>query len=249
VTAETGSDTYDRDNFNHWVSNNPSGCDTRFAVLVTESTTKTKISGCKVISGTWLSAYDGVTVTDPKKIDIDHMVPLKEAWESGASTWDSQKREEYANDLTHSEALVAVTAASNRAKSDRDPAKWLPTNTSFLCQYVSNWISVKTIWNLSIDSDEKAAMEKVLSGCNGQTIATAPVNKVAVPAPVPVKSVTPTVPAPKTSTPAKAAPSGATDPDMGSCKAAKAAGYGPYTKSQPEYKFYKDGDGDGTVCE
>ena len=254
VAEESASDTYEREQFKHWVSKNASGCDTRFAVLVSESLVKTKISGCTVISGEWKSAYDGQTVTDPKNLDIDHMVPLKEAWESGASQWDAAKREAYANDLDFAPGLVAVTAASNRSKSDRDPAGYLPTDTSNRCAYVANWIAVKTKWNLSVDSAEKTAIRNQLNSCaTGEQI------PAVTPAPsTPASGImggNPTngeaskdkvlTPAPS----ANAAGPAGSDPKFTSCAKAIAGGYGPYVKGQPEYEWYRDGDGDGKVCE
>lgn len=248
VADEANSDSYEREKFNHWVSKNSSGCDTRFAVLVSESLIKTKISGCTVISGEWKSAYDGQTVTDPKKLDIDHMVPLKEAWESGASQWDAAKREAYANDLDFAPGLVAVTAASNRSKSDRDPAGYLPTDTSNRCAYVANWIAVKTKWNLSVDSAEKSAIRNQLNSCSsGESIPS-----VAPATSSPAEPVTPnkesTKEATQTSDTPVAGPAGS-DPKFTSCAKAIAGGYGPYVKGQPEYEWYRDGDGDGKVCE
>lgn len=255
VVAESGSDTYDRDAFNHWTSKNTTGCDTRYAVLVEESISKAVTSGCTVVSGEWLSVYDGQKVTDPKKLDIDHMVPLKEAWESGASQWDATKREAFANDLSYADSLVAVTAGSNRSKSDRDPAGYLPTDASNRCSYVSKWVAVKTRWNLTLDAQEKAAISSQLKNCGsdvsmpnaGEATASGimggnPTNADTTPAeviaPAPAAPVAPVAPV-----------AGADDPKFTSCKAALAAGYGPYTKADPEYGWYRDGDGDGIVCE
>lgn len=249
MTDEADSDAYNRDLFNHWTSNNKTGCDTRFAVLVEESVSKAVTSGCKVVSGEWKSVYDGKTVTDPKTLDIDHMIPLKEAWESGASKWDSQARESYANDIEYSESLVAVTAASNRSKSDRDPSDWLPTDVSNRCSYVAKWITVKTKWKLTVDAQEKTAIQGVLSNCgNDAAISTTDPAPVAAPpatdsSPAPVTPVVPVTP------PAPVAGTDGNDPKYTSCKAAIAGGFGPYTKGEPEYEWYRDGDGDGTVCE
>lgn len=241
-TEEQDGDSYERDYFNHWVKKNSTSCDTRFAVLVEESTVKTKISGCKVLSGNWVSSYDNETVTDPKNLDIDHMVPLKESWESGASKWDDETRESYANDMDYSNSLVAVTAASNRSKSAGDPADWLPPSADAHCEYVAHWVAVKTKWKLTIDRQEKTAIQNVLSRCDGG----APMELDAAP---PVINEGP-APAQPAEDPVAAPPvAGTGDPDMGSCSAAKQAGYGPYTKGQPEYEYYRDGDGDGTVCE
>jgi hypothetical protein len=75
---------------------------------------------CALTGGEWLSYYDGKTVTDPSRLDIDHMVPLAEAWDSGAAEWTAERREAYANDLGAEHSLVAVTAKSNRSKGDKD---------------------------------------------------------------------------------------------------------------------------------
>ena len=236
---EQAGGSYDRDLFEHWTKSNPTGCDTRFAVLVEESTVSAQTSGCKVVSGNWVSLYDGMTITVAGELDIDHMVPLKEAWVSGAHSWDAGTREAFANDLTYPESLIAVSASSNRSKSDQDPAEWMPPAANTHCTYAANWVSVKTRWNLAVDSAEKVALTQVLSGCAGATID-------AVDKPVIGEGPAPAVEAPA---PVAPAPGGATDPQFKSCKEAIANGYGPYVKGQTEYDWYRDGDGDGTVCE
>lgn len=162
VAPETNESSYDRDRFNHWVTQ-PDGCDTRDAVLVRDGQNVTITSDCEV-TGTWYSIYDGVTVTDPSDLDIDHMVPLKEAWVSGAYSWTDETRELYANDLTNPVALVAVTAGSNRSKGDRDPAEWMPTVMGG-CEYVTQWVKVKADWNLTVDQAEKDSILSILSWC------------------------------------------------------------------------------------
>jgi hypothetical protein len=81
----------------------------------------------------------------------------------------------YANDQTDPRHLIAVTGASNRSKSDQDPADWMPTNKAYLCDYINNWISIKVRWSLSIDSKEKAALESNLKGCKPTKITVSPV--------------------------------------------------------------------------
>ncbi|GGR66029.1 hypothetical protein GCM10010282_68810 [Streptomyces roseolus] len=82
--------------------------------------------GCKLSGGQRPSYCDGQEVTDPGKLDIDHMVPLAEAWDSGASAWDAKRREAYANDQDATASLVAVTARTDRQKADQDSATWMP---------------------------------------------------------------------------------------------------------------------------
>jgi len=163
VADEVEENTYDRDFFNHWITQ-PDGCDTRDAVLIRDGQNTSLNAECKV-TGTWFSVYDAVTVTDPSDLDIDHMVPLKEAWVSGAYAWTDETREAYANDLTNPVALVAVTASSNRSKGDRDPAEWMPTMMDG-CEYVTRWVDVKAEWNLTVDPTEKDAILSVLSWCD-----------------------------------------------------------------------------------
>jgi hypothetical protein len=156
---------YKREQFKHWVSVGK-GCDSRKAVIISEAIVKPTVNKkCAIIGGKWLSIYDNVTVTEAGKLDVDHMVPLAEAWDSGARTWDAKKREMYANDQTDPRHLIAVTGASNRSKSDRDPADWLPKNKSYTCQYLTNWVSIKVRWSLSVDKKEKDAITAGLKSC------------------------------------------------------------------------------------
>ena len=96
--------------------------------------------------GGWLSAYDGYTTSDDSELDIDHVVPLGEAWRSDASRWDPARRAAYANDPDAPQSLIAVTVATNRSKSDKDPAIWQPSNTDAWCAYVRDWVTVKLRW-------------------------------------------------------------------------------------------------------
>ena len=127
VTAEHDSG-YDRDLFRHWVDADGDGCDARREVLITEAVTAPSVgSGCSLSGGEWLSRYDGKTTTgNGSAFDVDHMVPLAEAWVSGAHNWTADRREDYANDLGFADSLIAVSASSNRSKGARDPAEWLP---------------------------------------------------------------------------------------------------------------------------
>jgi hypothetical protein len=166
---------YVRTKFKHWVSAG-NGCDSRKAVIISEAIVKPVVEkGCVIKGGEWLSIYDLVKVTEAGKLDVDHMVPLAEAWDSGASAWDDAKREMYANDQTDPRHLIAVTGASNRSKSDRDPAEWLPTNKAYLCEYLTNWVSIKVRWNLSVDKNEKSSIETGLKYCKSTKFSVVPV--------------------------------------------------------------------------
>ncbi len=163
VKAEGTTTGYSRDKFPHW--HTVSGtCDTREEVLKRDGTGVSVDSSCQPTAGKWTSAYDSVVITDSSDVDIDHIVPLAEAWKSGASTWTTAKREEFANNLTISQ-LIAVSASSNRSKGDKDPASWQPTNSAIHCLYARYWISVKYTYKLSLQSAEKTALEDMLDAC------------------------------------------------------------------------------------
>ncbi|MPY54939.1 HNH endonuclease family protein [Streptomyces acidicola] len=164
LTVATENRTgYNRDLFPHWITISGS-CDTRETVLKRDGSNVVTNSSCGATSGSWYSQYDGVTTTDASSFDIDHMVPLAEAWDSGASKWTTAQRQAFANDLTRPQ-LIAVSASSNRSKSDQDPAEWLPTRTAYRCTYVRAWVQVKYYYDLSVDSAEKSALTSALSGC------------------------------------------------------------------------------------
>ena len=165
VAAEQGAG-YDRDLFRHWIDADGDGCNTRREVLIAEAKVKPTVSGdCDLYGGEWYSVYDQVTTTDPSSFDVDHFIPLKEAWDSGAYAWSSEKRKEFANDLGFGGSLIAVTASSNRSKSDRDPYDWLPVNTGYRCSYVTNWVKVKIRWGLTVDSSELAMIKEFGKTC------------------------------------------------------------------------------------
>ena len=153
---------YDRSLFKHWIRQN--GCTTRQIVLIREAIGG-RLNDCTMVNARWYSAYDGLTTTNARTFDIDHEVPLKEAWDSGAWRWTPDRRTAFANDLGYVNSLIAVSASSNRSKSDQDPADWLPTNTADTCRYVKAWIGVKYRWRLAVDSVEKSSILQLLRGC------------------------------------------------------------------------------------
>jgi hypothetical protein len=161
---------YERTLFVHWVDADHDGCNTRQEVLIAESRTTPQVGANCQVSGSWRSAYDGVITTDATSFDIDHVVPLKEAWDSGAWDWPAERRQAYANDLGDSRSLRAVSASSNRSKSDKDPAQWLPPRTAFRCTYANNWVVIKVRWQLNVDAAERATLIEILSACPAPTM-------------------------------------------------------------------------------
>ncbi|MFD0267966.1 DUF1524 domain-containing protein [Streptomyces sp. NPDC127106] len=165
VTPRTEGSTsgYSRSLFPHW-SSVSGNCNTRETVLKRDGRNVVTDSSCASVSGSWFSEYDGATWTAAADLDIDHVVPLAEAWRSGANSWTTSKRQQFANDLTRPQ-LIAVTDYVNQAKGDQDPAEWMPSRTSYRCTYARMWVHVKQYWGLSMDSAEKTALVNVLNGC------------------------------------------------------------------------------------
>lgn len=251
---------YDRSLFKHWIDADKNGCDTRQEVLIEEAIVKPKIGKkCVLSGGTWLSSYDNKTVKGSgSTLDVDHMVPLAEAWRSGAWQWTNAERQLFANDMMDSRVLIAVTASSNRSKSDRDLANWLPkASKEVVCDYVFAWIAVKMRYYLSVDPKESVVIERIAfePSCNARNASKTfkpliafekyHVNyegPTASATPTPTTSATPTVTATPTPTPtvtAKPSPTPTSTPTRikpapikyKNCTEAKAAGVTPILRS------------------
>lgn len=242
---------YSRDLFDHWKDLDGDGCDTRREVLIRDSRTATAPVGgrsCRVETGLWYSQYDGVWLTDPSGIDIDHLVPLAEAWASGAYLWDPARREVFAND---EQALVAVTSGSNRSKGARDPAEWMPTSEPGYCPYAAAWVAVKARYDLTMDRREYDFLADALDGACATTTVSLDTPVLAFPvlaAPdLPIVGSTTT----STTTPAPDVP-----PDPGDTK--NCSDFSTHAEAQEWFDRYflhygdvarLDRDGDGVACE
>jgi hypothetical protein len=139
---------YERDKFRDWYDADGDCRDTRDEVLAKESRVSVG-SACDVTTGRWYSYYDGRTWTSDDDVDIDHLVALAEAWDSGARGWTAGSRDRYANDLRDRRTLVAVTDSVNQSKGDQDIAEWLPELDR--CRYLREWVAVKLRWQLRAD--------------------------------------------------------------------------------------------------
>jgi uncharacterized protein DUF1524 len=173
---QSSGPSYDRDLFgSSWADVDGNGCNQRDDVLLRDavpgSVTVGRQGGCDhdVLAGSWVDPYTGRTLVfddlkDPHQsqaIQIDHVVPLAEAWRSGASSWPPARRRAFANDLSE---LLAADGPTNAAKGDDDPAAWRPRQ-AFQCEYAERWVGVKSRWSLTADRSEIRALREMLAGC------------------------------------------------------------------------------------
>jgi hypothetical protein len=149
-----------------WVDVDHNGCRTRDDVLTRDLTRRQYGDRCVVVAGTLLDPYTHQLLTfrkaDAAAIQIDHVVSLSDAWQTGAQQWTAEKRLQFANDPME---LLAVSGAVNEAKSDADAASWLPPYRPFWCAFVTRQVQVKAKYGLWVTAAERAAMERVLGGC------------------------------------------------------------------------------------
>jgi hypothetical protein len=172
---KTGDTAYSRTHFGDgWESQ--AGCDVRNIILRRDLTNiQFDEEGCKILSGTLNDPYTGKTVMFTRGSDtsddvqIDHVIPLSNAWQTGAQALTYEQRVQFANDPLE---LLAVDGPTNQQKSDADAATWLPPNKAFRCQYVARQIAIKAKYQLWVTQPEKEAMIQVLSTCPGQKLPT-----------------------------------------------------------------------------
>jgi hypothetical protein len=161
---------YSREKFPHWSDADEFGwrglpddsCDVRDAALIRDGRDVRVGEGCDVISGRWRDPYAGGTYSDPSEIDIDHVVPLANAWRSGASSWDEALRERYANDP---EVLLSAEAGENRSRGDKGPEAWKPPLRGAWCDYATRWNNIQAEYDLTVNPQEKEALRQMLGTC------------------------------------------------------------------------------------
>ncbi|WP_316784356.1 HNH endonuclease family protein [Streptomyces sasae] len=169
---EGSRDGYSRKEFKHWNKGlNPTdGCDTRKEVILAEALEAPEVGPkCALTGGRWFSKYDQRWIVSAAELDVDHMVPLAEAWDSGAATWTAARREAYANDQGAPNSLIAVSGSSNRSKGEKDPADWLPAPAD-RCTYAVDWVADKLRWRLSADPAEREALTRLAEQCPAATV-------------------------------------------------------------------------------
>lgn len=161
---------YSREAFPHWASDGaalgwvePEGsCDVRDDALIRDGQGVEVDEDCAITAGSWLDPYTGETLTDSGDVDIDHMVPLANAWRSGASVWSTGDREAYANDP---EVLLSADDTANQEKGDKGPEAWTPPNTAYHCEYARRWVGVKSTWGLTVSTAERDTLSGMLDTC------------------------------------------------------------------------------------
>jgi hypothetical protein len=243
---------YVRDDWPHWADVEGNGCDARQDALIAWSmvpATVNRAGTCKVITGSWISPYDGITTTVPGEFDVDHLVPLENAFRSGGWRWDVTRRRAFAN---NPDELVVASATSNRTKGSDPPNAWRPPNRDSWCAYATGWVDVKVAWGLTATTEERDALGQMLDTCGpagpvwpgiGSSVAGGGVPSGSADAPQPTPgeqgggSVT------------GGAGSGDGTVYYSNCSAARAAGAAPIRSDQPGYRSSLDGDKDGVACE
>jgi hypothetical protein len=169
VAAPSHEDSYNRDLFGDgWIDADHDCQDTRAEVLIAESATPvtfTTAASCTVLNGTWVDPWSGITTYVARSLDIDHTVPLANAWRSGAWAWSPAERVAYANDLTDSGHLIGIPLGENRSKGDDGPEAWKPPNPSAWCQYARTWTTIKKRWNLTASPEEWSAIIQMAATC------------------------------------------------------------------------------------
>ena len=228
---------YSRSQWKHWADEDGDCQDARQEVLITESLVQVTFESdnmCRVETGRWYGAFTGTYVESPGDLDVDHLVPLKNAHLSGGWGWGPSRKAKYANYLDDPDHLIAVTARANRSKGAKGPEEWRPPDEGYWCEYAVNWTDVKAQWGLTMTREESRAVLEMLEGCAD-----------------PVKVV---------ELKGTAAPDPTEEPERsvyGSCEEADAAGATRVQGSKGGGRGFqkemvpsaRDGDGDGVVCE
>lgn len=238
---------YRREEWPHWADVDGNGCDARQDALVAWSivaATVNRAGTCKVVAGSWVSPYDQRASNNPGDFDVDHLVPLENAFRSGGWAWSASRRRAYANDPG---VLVVASASSNRSKGSDPPDQWRPSNRDSWCAYADGWVKVKSAWGLTVTTSERDALGQMLDTC-GLAGPVWPLGGSALTPPA-VTPVTPAVPVAPVVPPTSSAPSPGGEVYYANCTAARAAGAAPIRAGQPGYRTALDGDKDGIACE
>ena len=164
----TGIPAYSRSQWKHWVDADGDCQDARQEVLIAESLVPVTFETdrkCRVETGRWFGVFTGAYFEDPGDVDVDHMVPLKNAHNSGGWDWSPAMKEEYANNLGDDDHLIAVQDNANQSKGARGPDEWMPPDETYWCQYAQDWAEIKARWKLTMTDPEVEAVMEMLQRC------------------------------------------------------------------------------------
>jgi len=170
IEARAPRDGYDRTaQFGRaWIDVDRNGCDTRNDILARDLDATVVDSRCRVLSGVLVEPFTGDTIlfergeTTSALVQIDHVVSLSNAWQTGAQLLGERQRVEFANDPLN---LIAVSGRLNQQKGDSDAASWLPPRRDWWCEYVARQVGVKAHYSLWVTTAEHAQMRRVLVTC------------------------------------------------------------------------------------
>lgn len=232
-----------------WLDVDRNGCDTRNDILSRDLEPEVKSGPCKVISGTLLDPYTGDTIQFVRgnetslAVQIDHVVSLMNAWETGAQQLTQAQRISLANDPIN---LFAVDGPANLQKGAGDAATWLPPEKAFRCTYVARQVSAKATYGLWVTQAEHDAIAKILGNCPDEPAVTSEFAPIASPSPT---TEPPSPPAPIPVPEPAPAPAPAPTAYFANCTEVRGAGAAPIRAGDPGYSRKLDRDGDGVACE
>ena len=149
-----------------WVDADRDGCSTRQEVLLRDAVVAPRRGPrCLLRGGTWRLRYDGASAVGARHLQVERLVPLREAWASGGWRWSRLRQRAFANDLGYRGSLLVASTPVARARGDQEPQQWLPARTSSSCSYLAHWVAVKWRWHLSVDAAERRYLAAELAAC------------------------------------------------------------------------------------
>lgn len=167
VAGSSGEQGYKRSDWKHWVRLPDSCQTTRTAVVVRDARSVEFLDSeqCRVKRGRWVDPYSGQEVTDPKQLDVDHVIPLQWAHAHGGASWSKEQKQAYANYLGYSRHLLAVTAKENRSKGAKGPGDYMPPNIKFHCDYAHAWAAILVMNDLTPSPEDRQALTRAFGTC------------------------------------------------------------------------------------